>query len=286
MRRKRLRVKLTTLSQKNLIKLAKKDQDQGNIDSAIRNLEEALNDGHSTEFVLKLCELYLLNKQEDQAYFLIKEEPDLFSNSHVFDEYLRILQANNFFIEAKEVENLLNKKLEIEIVPVETSRQFKNMQEVRNSTSLSQIEYLKLLKLDLNNFKNFAQSILLDPSQNFALRIALCADLVRLGIKDTMKVLILGQEEEFIPAKANLLEKDPLFKEVISSLGDRFYHSPAQLGMMIGEANLVLGNLYPRLDKYVDEPDSFAKDLASYLQTSDGGSHQQLLEKVYANLFK
>lgn len=286
MRRKRLRVKLTTLSQKNLIKLAKKDQDQGNIDSAIQNLEEALNDGHSTEVVLKLCELYLLNKQEDQAYFLIKEEPDLFSNSHVFDEYLKILQANNFFIEAKEVENLLNKKLEIEIIPVETSRQFKIMQEVRNSTSLSQIEYLKLLKLDLNNFKNFAQSILLDPSQNFALRIALCADLVRLGIKDPMKVLILGQEEEFIPAKANLLEKDPLFKEVISSLGDRFYHSPAQLGMMIGEANLVLGNLYPRLDKYVDEPDSFAKDLALYLQTNNGGSHQQLLEKVYANLFK
>lgn len=93
MRRKRLRVKLTTLSQKNLIKLAKKDQDQGNIDSAIQNLEEALNDGHSTEVVLKLCELYLLNKQEDQAYFLIKEEPDLFSNSHVFDEYLKILQA-------------------------------------------------------------------------------------------------------------------------------------------------------------------------------------------------
>nr|MDF9462352.1 tetratricopeptide repeat protein [Lactobacillus amylovorus] len=38
--------------------------------------------------------------------------------------------------------------------------------------------------------------------------------------------------------------------------------------------------------KYVDEPDSFASDLVSFLQTKEGRSHQKLFNKIYQHLPK
>lgn len=69
---------MTSVSQKNLLKLAAENQHNGNLHAAIENLEESLRGEHSLDVVLQLCELYCANKQEDQAYALIKEEPDLF----------------------------------------------------------------------------------------------------------------------------------------------------------------------------------------------------------------
>lgn len=277
---------MSSLSQQNLMKLAKQSEDQGDLEGAISNLEEALRMSNSTDVVLALCRLYRKNKQEDQAYTVIKAQPDLFSNNQVSKEYFKILKANNFFIEASQLEHLLGKKLPVKVEPASDQKQKIIMELFKRQKQISQYDYQQLLKLNLINYQNFAQSLLMDPTQNFAVRLSLCEDLIRLGIKNPIKVWIMGKLEEFIPVEANLLEKEPIYQEVVSSIGSRYRNNPSQLPLMLGEVNLVLGSLYPKLTKYIDNPDSFVKDLCSYLEKGDGAGHQELLEKIYQNLPK
>lgn len=277
---------MTSVSQKNLLKLAEENKREGNLEAAIQNLEEALRGEHSLDVILQLCELYCANQQEDQAYALIKEEPDLFSDQRVYRMYCKILKENHFSIEALQLENIIQQKLPLQVEPVSENKQQRIMQSFKQKKHVSQMDYESLHKLNLINFKTFAQSILLDPTPDFAVRLSLCEDLVRLGLNEKFKVWILGELTEFIPADTLLLEKETKYQEIISAIGTRFKNNPSQLPLMIGEANLVVGSLYPRLDLYIDEPDSFASDLVSYLRTKDGRSHQKLLRKVYQNLPK
>ena len=275
---------MTSLSQKNLINLAKRNEANGDMVQAIQNLEEALRDGHSNEVVLNLCDFYLKNKQSYSAYELIKEEKDLFTDSEIFAEYSKILSENHFLIEALEVKNITDYELPYSVEPVNSTVQQKIMVTFRQKAKPTKYDYDQLFKLDLSNFKNFAQSLLIDPSLNFAVRLVLCEDLFRLGLKNKFKVLVLGQEEEFIPQKINLLEKEPVYREVVSGIGSRYYHQPSQLPAVLGEVNLILGSLYPKLNKYVDDPDSFASDIASYIDNHDGRSNQKLFEKIDNNI--
>ena len=275
---------MTSLSQKNLINLAKRNEANGDMVQAIQNLEEALRDGHSNEVVLNLCDFYLKNKQSYSAYELIKEEKDLFTDSEIFAKYSKILSENHFLIEALEVKNITDYELPYSVEPVNLIVQQKIMVTFRQKAKLTKYDYDQLFKLDLSNFKNFAQSLLIDPSLNFAVRLVLCEDLFRLGLKNKFKVLVLGQEEEFIPRKINLLEKEPVYREVVSGIGSRYYHQPSQLPAVLGEVNLILGSLYPKLNKYVDDPDSFASDIASYIDNHDGRSNQKLFEKIDNNI--
>ena len=275
---------MTSLSQKNLINLAKRNEANGDMVQAIQNLEEALRDGHSNEVVLNLCDFYLKNKQSYSAYELIKEEKDLFTDSEIFAEYSKILSENHFLIEALEVKNITDYELPYSVEAVNLIVQQKIMVTFRQKAKPTKYDYDQLFKLDLSNFKNFAQSLLIDPSLNFAVRLVLCEDLFRLGLKNKFKVLVLGQEEEFIPRKINLLEKEPVYREVVSGIGSRYYHQPSQLPAVLGEVNLILGSLYPKLNKYVDDPDSFASDIASYIDNHDGRSNQKLFEKIDNNI--
>ena len=275
---------MTSLSQKNLINLAKRNEANGDMVQAIQNLEEALRDGHSNEVVLNLCDFYLKNKQSYSAYELIKEEKDLFTDSEIFAKYSKILSENHFLIEALEVKNITDYELPYSVEAVNLIVQQKIMVTFRQKTKPTKYDYDQLFKLDLSNFKNFAQSLLIDPSLNFAVRLVLCEDLFRLGLKNKFKVLVLGQEEEFIPRKINLLEKEPVYREVVSGIGSRYYHQPSQLPAVLGEVNLILGSLYPKLNKYVDDPDSFASDIASYIDNHDGRSNQKLFEKIDNNI--
>ena len=275
---------MTSLSQKNLINLAKRNEANGDMVQAIQNLEEALRDGHSNEVVLNLCDFYLKNKQSYSAYELIKEEKDLFTDSEIFAEYSKILSENHFLIEALEVKNITDYELPYSVEAVNLVVQQKIMVTFRQKAKPTKYDYDQLFKLDLSNFKNFAQSLLIDPSLNFAVRLVLCEDLFRLGLKNKFKVLVLGQEEEFIPRKINLLEKEPVYREVVSGIGSRYYHQPSQLPAVLGEVNLILGSLYPKLNKYVDDPDSFASDIASYIDNHDGRSNQKLFEKIDNNI--
>ncbi len=275
---------MTSLSQKNLINLAKRNEANGDMVQAIQNLEEASRDGHSNEVVLNLCDFYLKNKQSYSAYELIKEEKDLFTDSEIFAEYSKILSENHFLIEALEVKNITDYELPYSVEAVNLIVQQKIMVTFRQKAKPTKYDYDQLFKLDLSNFKNFAQSLLIDPSLNFAVRLVLCEDLFRLGLKNKFKVLVLGQEEEFIPRKINLLEKEPVYREVVSGIGSRYYHQPSQLPAVLGEVNLILGSLYPKLNKYVDDPDSFASDIASYIDNHDGRSNQKLFEKIDNNI--
>lgn len=274
------------LSQRNLLKLARKNQENDDLNKAIQNVEEALRGGREPELVLELCDLYLKDKHEYSAYVLIKEESDLFSDKRIYTEYSKILKANHFFIEATEVENLSHHHWKISAVPVDENEQKAIMRNFRQKKQPTQFDYERLFKLDINNFKNFTQSLLLDPSLNFAVRLALCEDLVRLGVKEKFKVIIVGNQEEFVPEKTDLLEKDPIYREVVSGIGSRFYHRPSQMPVVLGEVNLILGSLYPKLAKFVDEPDSFASDLASYIENHDGRSNHDLFVQIDNSIVK
>ncbi|MBU3828683.1 MAG: tetratricopeptide repeat protein [Candidatus Lactobacillus pullistercoris] len=277
---------MVSVSQENLLKLALEDENKGNYDLAIQNLEEALSYDPSNKVVIKLCKLYRKNKQEDQAYALIKDQPDLFSDEKIFNEYCQILKANHYFIEFCQLEKLLDRKIKINISPVSESEQNKIMTGFRKKEQITQLDYQSLLKLNLINFENFSQSLLLDPSQNFAVRLALCEDLVRLNLEKTFKVWILGKQKEFIPNNTPLLEKSTVYTEVIGGIGDHFRNNPSQLPIMLGETNLILGSLYPEIGDYIRNTDGFTSDLISYIQTGNGRTNQKLLEKIYKYLPK
>ncbi|GAA3628781.1 hypothetical protein GCM10022297_04330 [Lactobacillus hamsteri] len=277
---------MISVSQKNLLKLAEENEQKGDIETAIQNLEEALRSGRSNEIMLYLCRLYRKNNQGDRAYTLIKEEPDLFSDQQVYKEYCEILAANHFFIEALQLERLSGKKIPIKVEAASVEKQNLIMDLFKRQKNVTQWDYEQLLKLDLVNFKNFAQSLLLDPSQNFAVRLSLCEDLIRLRVKENIKIIILGEEEKFVPADTLLLEQSPIYKEIISGIGSKFRNNPSQLPMMLGEINLILGGLYPKLSSYVDETDSFTSDLISFLNTGNGRRHQKLFKKIYTYLPK
>ena len=275
---------MTSLSQKNLLNLANKVAANGDFPQAVQYLEEALRDGYSDTIVLNLCQMYIKNGQNYSAYELIKEEKDLFTDAQVFSVYSKVLQANNFLIEALEVKNITGYDLPDKIQPVPLKEQQQIMLNFKGKSKPTKFDYEQLFKLDLINFQNYAQSLLIDPSLNFASRIVLCEDLFRLGIKEKFKVLVLGQTEEFIPQKINLLEKEPIYREVVSGIGSRYYHKPSQLPAVLGEVNLILGSIYPKLSKYVDDPDSFASDIASYIENQDGRSNQKLFERIDHNI--
>lgn len=275
---------MTSLSQKNLLNLANKVAANGDFSQAVQYLEEALRDGYSDTIVLNLCQMYIKNGQNYSAYELIKEEKDLFTDAQVFSLYSKVLQANNFLIEALEVKNITGYDLPDKIQPVPLKEQQQIMLNFKGKSKPTKFDYEQLFKLDLINFQNYAQSLLIDPSLNFASRIVLCEDLFRLGIKEKFKVLVLGQTEEFIPQKINLLEKEPIYREVVSGIGSRYYHKPSQLPAVLGEVNLILGSIYPKLSKYVDDPDSFASDIASYIENQDGRSNQKLFERIDHNI--
>lgn len=275
---------MTSVSQQNLLKLAEEDERKGDLVAAIQNLEEALRGEHSLDVILKLCELYCANKQEDQAYALIKEEPDLFSDQRVFKSYCKILAENNFYIEALQLKNIVGVNVVEKVKPVSEEKQQQIMQRFKGKKQVSQADYEDLYKLNLLNFKTFAQSILLDPTPNFAVRLSLCEDLVRLGLKEQFKIWVIGKLESFTPQNTLLLEKESKYREIVSSIGSKFHNNPSQLPLMLGEVNLVLGSLYPKINEYVDEPDSFASDLVSFLLKKDGHSHQKLLKTIYHNL--
>lgn len=275
---------MTSVSQKNLLKLAEENKHKGDLAAAIQNLEEALRGEHSLDVILKLCDLYCANKQEDQAYALIKEEPDLFSDKQVYRMYCKVLKENNFLIEALQLKEITGLELPFKVQPVSEEKQKQIMQSFKAKKQVNQMDYENLHKLNLINFTTFAQSILLEPVSDFAVRLSLCEDFIRLKLKDKLKVWVIDDLTEFVPADTLLLEKDPKYREIISAIGAKFSHNPSQLPLMIGETNLVLGSLYPKLNNYVDEPDSFASDLVAYLQQKDGRTHQKLFERIYQKL--
>ena len=132
---------MTSVSQKNLLKLAEENKRNGNLEAAIQNLEEALRGEYSLEVILQLCELYCANNQEDQAYALIKEEPDLFSNQQIFEMYCKILEKNNYFIEALQLKNLGQIDLLLEVKPVSEQAQQKIMQNFKQKKQINQFDY-------------------------------------------------------------------------------------------------------------------------------------------------
>lgn len=275
---------MVNISQSNLLILAEQEIKKDNIDKAIQYLLEALRLGHSTEIVYKVCELLLKQGNPKDAYNLIKEELDLFSDSKIYELYLKLLQSLNYNIEARELENLSNKKLNIKISPISKEKQQNLMHNFRTLKSVDKSNYLELYKLSEINFIQLAQSLLMDPTQNFALRLSLCEDLIKLGYDKSVVVFVMGDNKSFIPAETTLLQKDPIYRECCVSLADYLRREPSKLPIMVGELNVCLGMLYPKLHDYISDPDQFTHDFRKYLESKQGGENQKLLDKIYKYL--
>ncbi|QNQ82427.1 hypothetical protein FP435_02900 [Lactobacillus sp. PV037] len=272
------------VSQNNLIKLADEALTKNKLNQAQSYLLEALRLGHKWEIVEKLCNIFLQKKEPFQAYRLIKEEPDLFSNQKIYDLYVKILQKCHFYIEARELSNLAGLSISEKVKPVSMPEQQKIIKNFRTIAKPTEKEYLELYKLDMENFVNFAQSLLLDPTLDFAIRLSLCEDLVKLGYDKEMSVLVLGKKEGFIPKETSLFEKDTLYHEVVMSIADYYQKDPTKLLMMLNEAKIAMGMLYPKLHTYISNPDAFAHDLRTYIEKKDGGENKELLGKIYSYL--
>lgn len=275
---------MTHASKDNFLLLAKEAKEHHDLPQAKQYLLEALRLGHDSDIVCELCEIYLSQEKGDQAYSLIKEEPDLFSNKKVYNTYLKILKFQHYAIEADQLEYLLDKKLPIKVEPVSQIKQLEIMRNFKKLKYIQERDYLLLYCLSVENFTNLAKSILIDPSPNFALRLSLCEDLVKLGDSEKIQVYILGEAKEFIPKETDLLEKSPIYREVCVSLADYFRQDPSKLPLMIGEMNVCLGMLYPRLRDYIKDPDQFAHYFRKYLEKKEGGANQKLLNKIYEYL--
>lgn len=269
------------VSQNNLIKLADKALEKKNLNQAQTYLLEALRLGHKWKIIEKLCNIFLQKNVPFQAYRLIKEESDLFSKKEIYDLYIEILQKSNFYIEAIELKNLANLDISKEIKPVSLEKQQKIMKNFRTIVQPTEKDYLELYKLNLENFVNFAQSLLLDSTLNFAIRLSLCEDLVKLGYGEEIAVLVLGKKESFIPKDTVLFEKDTLYQEVVMGIADYYQKDPTKLLMMLNETKIALGMLYPKLHSYISNPDVFAHDLRTYVESKNGGENKELLEKIY-----
>lgn len=272
---------MNNTSQENLISLAHEAVKNNDLPQAKQYFLEALRFGHNSKIVCELCDIYLKEEKADQAYALIKEEPDLFSDNEVFQTYLAILKKRNFNIEKIELDNLLEKKLDVKVEPISETEQQKLMQRFRSLKNITEADYLQLFQLSKENFVLLAESLLLDPSQNFALRLSLCEDLIKLRVDKEIRVFILGEAKTFIPAQTMLLEKDPVYREVCISIADYLRRDPSKLTLMVGELNIVMGMLYPKLHDYISDPDRFAHDFRKYIEEKDGGANQKLLEQIY-----
>lgn len=272
---------MNNTSQENLISLAHEAVKNNDLPQAKQYFLEALRFGHNSKIVCELCDIYLKEEKADQAYALIKEEPDLFSDNEVFQTYLAILKKRNFNIEKIELDNLLEKKLDVKVEPISETEQQKLMQRFRSLKNITEADYLQLFQLSKENFVLLAESLLLDPSQNFALRLSLCEDLIKLRVDKEIRVFILGEAKNFIPAQTMLLEKDPVYREVCISIADYLRRDPSKLTLMVGELNIVMGMLYPKLHDYISDPDQFAHDFRKYIEEKDGGANQKLLEQIY-----
>ncbi|MBP2057771.1 tetratricopeptide (TPR) repeat protein [Lactobacillus colini] len=268
-------------SQSNLLSLADLEIQKDNIDNAIQHLLEALRIGYSSEIVYKLCNLLLKQNKFQQAYTLIKEEPDLFSDSRTYNLYLKILKGLDFNIEALEIENLSGKKIDVNIFPASERTQRSLMKNFKELRSVSEQDYHELYRLSKANFIQLAQSLLIDPTQSFALKLSFCEDLIKLGYDKEVTVSIMGENKFFIPKETVLLQKDPIYQECCASLADYLRRDPNKIELMIGELNICLGMLYPKLHDYISDPDQFTHDFRHYLENKHGGTNQNLLDKVY-----
>lgn len=99
------------------------------------------------------------------------------------------MKFQHYAIEAKQLEYLLDKKLPLKIEPVSQIKQLEIMKNFKKLKYIQERDYLLLYCLSVENFTNLAKSILIDPSPNFALRLSLCEDLVKLGDNEKFKFI-------------------------------------------------------------------------------------------------
>lgn len=275
---------MLTLSQQHLLKLAQGSERAGDLDSAISNLEEAVLTARSTELVTQLARLYRQNKQGLLAYHTIKALPDYLTGK-ALTEYWNILAANHFFIEAMELvasDSKLVAPADVNVTPVSVSRQEIIIKQYHN-VGLVEDNYLQVLQLDFKHFMLLIRSYLLDPNANFAIRLSLVEECVRLRLETPLQVLILDQLKTVIPSQLPLMYQSAQYQTILAAALAQIAKSPSQRPLVLSCVNLIVGSLYPDLSQ-IDDSAAFASAIVSYVTDHTAGRYNQLFSQIMQHI--
>lgn len=269
-----------TTSSENLLKLARESQDAGNIDQAIKYLEEALRTETDPKLLFELSKLYEGQGNYWLAYSAIKHMPN-YLDSQYQDYFFKLLAKNNFLIEALQIEANTDLKIcqKYQIVAVDDRTQSQIMKKLRQK-NITEEAYAQVLKLSLTNFKNFVRATLVDPTAEFALRISLIEECSKLRLDEQFSVLVDGQPTTFVPKETIHFLQEPLYLETLAEVNKLLVKDPSYKALAIASTNIILGALYPKLGDYVTDPKAFAKDIVGSVMHTGAGEHEELFQRL------
>lgn len=273
---------------KKLIELAQKALTIGDLERAKHCYLQYLSVQHDIKCVIALGNIFLQEKRPDEAYKLLKDESDLFSDDMLFKFYLKVLQERHFYIEAKQVSYLLGKPLAIEILPIVGSDADKIMLDFHKLNIITQEDYIKLYSLDEETFIEFSKSLLLDPTTNFMVKATLCNDFIKLGVSQKSNIRILGQMQSFVPADTSIFYQNSIYKYLISFLKHHYENNPSKMNLLVNEITIFCEVIFPCIEFYIIDADKFARCFIDYIngESDNINEYTKLLNDVYAELYR
>ncbi|APT19140.1 MULTISPECIES: hypothetical protein [Amylolactobacillus] len=278
-----------------------------NFDVARDYLVEANKISVEPQISRQLVEIELELQEKDQAYLTIKEMPDLFSDINVFELYQKVLAINHLHIEQQQIvaqvsriydanefalyqdkvdanlaEPVTGEKrgeiFEASLALFSTGRLF-TQTAIRQLHQLSQTDYLQLARLYLTL-----------PNMNVQNKTFLVEDLIRLRLEETVKVTVLDQPFDFVPATTDFFFKTNLYVTGQRWLEQKLEKDPILLEQILGEFSYCLGALYPVEERFIPDVAEFCATLVEFvargqfLATDDPAGQTnvtELLNQIY-----
>ncbi|MDO4912180.1 MAG: hypothetical protein Q3960_01340 [Lactobacillus sp.] len=271
---------MTTISQKNLLKLALEAKEKEQTEQAISLLEEAIMLGPDTTIALNLSQLYQEVGLFYNAYELLKNQ-DNYLTEPIFTEYLHVLKALNLRIEFLQLKELLQGAARNQLEKIEV----KATDDPLSVMKLKKIQvdnYWKILTLDLPQFELFVQEKLASTETDLALHISLIEECVKLQLTTPLNTLVLDKLVQFVPKEVGLFQTNNFVTEV-NNFGFELVEkakSPSLSPLFFAMTRIILGSLYPIIDQYLDDPKSFAQEIFDYITGQTNVEHSELITKI------
>lgn len=292
------------VSQEELVNLADQSVQKEEYDQAIGYLEQALNLGPDGLIYFRLAKIYYLTENEDLAYLMIKEVPDLFSTRDIFVQYQLILQSKNYFIEQQKLVKLIDANFVgkqktmfaditelIKAEPANKDVQQKIMQSFLNANqaTITIADFQKLYCLDLSNFQKVAENVFLNSFASQNIRLSLIFELIQLEVATEIPIKILDELKTFVPNQTHPFFESQVLVDGQKFIIDKFSKDPIQAEQFTNEFSFCLQKLYPFEEKMILDVNGFVDALESYLTQgttavealSENSASMNLIARIY-----
>lgn len=292
------------VSQEELVNLADQSVQKEEYDQAIGYLEQALNLGPDGLIYFRLAKIYYLTENEDLAYLMIKEVPDLFSTRDIFVQYQLILQSKNYFIEQQKLVKLINANFVgehktmfaditelIKAEPANKDVQQKIMQSFlqANQATITIADFQKLYCLDLSNFQKVAENVFLNSFASQNIRLSLIFELIQLEVATEIPIKVLDELKTFVPNQTHPFFESKVLVDGQKFIIDKFSKDPIQAEQFTNEFSFCLQKLYPFEEKMILDVNGFVDALESYLTQgttavkalSENSASMNLIARIY-----